>query len=127
MLYTAWGTRLIAACSATFIPVAGNLTQQSSLLVDLYLRPEYAAERARISELAHEDTREADEELAGFVREGMRLQPVVIGLPRVAARDVKVRDGNETVDIRTGDRVIIGTSRAHMVRPRVCCSPDPRS
>lgn len=109
-------------CLGTLIPIAGNLTQQTALIVDLYLRPEYEKEKTRIVELVQTNTKEADDELMGYIWEGFRLIPVVIGLPRVVAKDVIVQDGDKQVNIKKGDKIIISTSNAHM-DPSVF--PDP--
>ena len=97
-------------------PVAGNLTQQASLLIDLYLSEGYEEYKARIIELARkENDANADRELQGFVFEGMRHAGVVPGLPRVAARDVTVIDGARgPVKIKAGHTVLITTSKAAM-------------
>lgn len=57
-----------------------HLTQQVALIVDLYLKPEYLHEKNEISRLSLLDTPASDALLLGYIREGMRLQGVVIGL-----------------------------------------------
>lgn len=96
------------------VPVAGNITQQASLLVELFLRPEYAIYKKRIVELAHKDDAESDKELQGFVYEGMRHAGVVPGLPRVASKDITFQDGTRSVQIKAGQTVLIATSKAAM-------------
>jgi len=106
---------LVGDCIGMTAPVAGNLTQQASLLIDLYLRDEYKTYKDRIVELAHRDDAEAERELIGFVYEGMRHAGVVPGLPRVATRDVTVVDGARgEVKIRKGQTVLVATSKAAM-------------
>ncbi|KAF2430024.1 heme peroxidase [Tothia fuscella] len=106
---------LVGDCIGMGAPVAGNLTQQASLLIDLFLSPGYEQYKARIVELAHLNTPEAERELQGFVYEGMRHAGVVPGLPRVAARDVTVNDGvRGPVHIKAGRTVLIATSKANM-------------
>ncbi|KAL9931992.1 hypothetical protein V8E36_009053 [Tilletia maclaganii] len=119
---------LVAAMIGTMIPIAGNLTQQTALLVNLFLQPQYAKDKERIIELAHRDDKEAFDELQGYVYEGMRIEPVVLGLPRQAAKDVIIRDGDRDVFVKAGNRLIIGTSKAHL-DPEVFPDPyklDPR-
>lgn len=97
------------------VPVAGNLTQQASLLIDLYLSPRYEKYKARIIELAHREDTAADKELLGFVYEGMRHAGVVPGLPRVAAQDITIKDGQRgPIRIKANQTVLIATSRAPM-------------
>ncbi len=96
-------------------PVAGNLTQQASLLIDLYLSEGYEEYKARIVELAHMDDAASEKELQGFVYEGMRHSGVVPGLPRVAAKDITVMDGARgPIHVKAGHTVLIATSKANM-------------
>jgi len=106
---------LVGDCIGMGAPVAGNLTQQASLLIDLFLRPEYEKYKARIVELAHMAPEASDHELQGFVYEGMRHVGVVPGLPRVATRDIIVQDGvRGPVSIKAGHTILIATSKAAM-------------
>lgn len=96
-------------------PVAGNITQQASLLIDLFLSPGYEVYRDRIAELAHRDDPASERELQGFVYEGMRHAGVVPGLPRVASQDVTVNDGSRgPVYIKANQTILIATSKASM-------------
>ncbi|RMZ82446.1 hypothetical protein DV737_g2059, partial [Chaetothyriales sp. CBS 132003] len=106
---------LVADCIGMSAPVAGNLTQQASLLIDLYLSPGYERYKDRIVELAHREDPAADKELLGFVYEGMRHAGVVPGLPRIAAKDITVNDGQRgPIRIKANQTVLIATSRAAM-------------
>lgn len=106
---------LIGDCIGMGAPVAGNITQQASLLIDLYLSEGYEEYKARIIELSKLDTPEAERELQGFVFEGMRHAGVVPGLPRVATRDITIQDGSHgPVSIKKGHTVLIATSVAAM-------------
>lgn len=106
---------LVGDCIGMGAPVAGNITQQASLLIDLYLSPGYEKYKARIMELAHMDDPAADREMLGFVYEGMRHAGVVPGLPRVAAQDITFRDGQRgPIQIKANQVVLIATSRAAM-------------
>lgn len=105
----------VGDCIGMGAPVAGNITQQTSLLIDLYLKPEYEQYKNRIIELAHMDPAASDRELQGFVYEGMRHIGVVPGLPRVATRDITVMDGARgPVNIKKGHTILIATSKAAM-------------
>ncbi len=108
---------LVGDCIGMSAPVAGNITQQASLLIDLYLTPGYEDSKARIIELAHRADHDpaAMKELEGFVYEGMRHAGVVPGLPRVAARDIIVNDGARgPVKVKANQMVLIATSIANM-------------
>ncbi|KAF2730283.1 heme peroxidase [Polyplosphaeria fusca] len=106
---------LVGDCIGMGAPVAGNITQQASLLIDLFLSPGYEKYKARIVELAHMDTPEADKELQGFVFEGMRHSGVVPGLPRVATKDMTIVDGPRgPISIKKDQTVLIATSKANM-------------
>ncbi|KAH8900626.1 linoleate diol synthase [Thozetella sp. PMI_491] len=106
---------LVGDCMGMVAPVAGNLTQQASLLIDLYLRPEYKQCKDRIVELAHKDDPDSEKELQGYVFEGMRHAGVVPGLPRVATKDVTFQDGARgPIQIKANQTVLIATSKAAM-------------
>lgn len=106
---------LVGDCIGLGAPVAGNITQQASLLIDLYLSEGYETYKERIIELAHLNTPEAERELQGFVFEGMRHAGVVPGLPRVAANDITIQDGARgPISIKAGHTVLIATSKASM-------------
>ncbi|KAK5095837.1 hypothetical protein LTS08_007974 [Lithohypha guttulata] len=106
---------LVGDCIGMAAPVAGNLTQQASLLIDLYLSPGYEKYKERIIELAHRDDAASDKEMLGFVYEGMRHAGVVPGLPRVAAQDITITDGQRgPIRIKANQTVLIATSRAAM-------------
>lgn len=109
---------LVGDCIGMGAPVAGNLTQQASLLIDLYLSPGYEKYRNRITALSqpqHDNDPAAAKELLGFVYEGMRHAGVVPGLPRVAAQDLSVHDGARgSIRVRADQLVLVATSRAAM-------------
>jgi len=106
---------LVGDCIGMGAPIAGNLTQQASLLIDLFLSPGYEQYKERIVELANKNDAESDKELQGFVYEGMRHAGVVPGLPRVASKDITVNDGARgPVHIKAGRTVLIATSKAAM-------------
>ena len=106
---------LAADCIGLGIPIAGNLTQQASLLIDLFLSPGYEPYKARIIELAHLNDEASEKELQGFVFEGMRHAGVVPGLPRMASKDVTIVDGARgPVHIKAGHTVLLATSKAAM-------------
>ncbi|CAN6664801.1 hypothetical protein TRVA0_036S00738 [Trichomonascus vanleenenianus] len=105
----------VGDCIGMGAPVAGNITQQASLLIDLFLSEGYEEYKERIIELAHRDDPEAERELQGFVFEGMRHAGVVPGLPRIAARDITFSDGARgPIQIKAGQTVLIATSKAAM-------------
>lgn len=106
---------LVGDCIGMGAPVAGNLTQQASLLIDLFLSEGYEQYKARIVELAHKEDAASERELQGFVFEGMRHAGVVPGLPRVASKDFTINDGiRGPVHIKAGHTVLIATSKAAM-------------
>ncbi|KAM0749335.1 linoleate diol synthase [Meredithblackwellia eburnea MCA 4105] len=97
------------------IPIAGNITQQTALITEFYLRDERENDRkALVRVCAREEAPDNDEAILGFIHEAMRHVPVVIGLPREAKKDQKIKDGDQTIKLKTGDRVIIGTSQCHL-------------
>ncbi|PVH95983.1 heme peroxidase, partial [Periconia macrospinosa] len=105
----------IGDCIGMGAPVAGNITQQASLLINLFLSEGYEVYKERIIELAHKTDEASERELQGFVMEGMRHAGVVPGLPRVATKDVTIDDGvRGPIFIPKGHTVLIATSRAAM-------------
>ena len=116
--------KAVGSLLGTMLPVAGNITQQSSLLLDLFLTPGYEYAKDRMVELAGREDAEAAKEMEMWVWEGMRVRGIVPGLPRVAATDVTVQDGpDRVVEIKAGERLIVGIARAHM-DPTVFPNPD---
>jgi hypothetical protein len=106
---------LVGDCIGMGAPVAGNITQQASLLIDLFLSKGYEEYKARIVELAHMDDAASERELQGYVYEGMRHAGVVPGLPRVATKDVTVQDGARgPVHVKSGRTILVATSSAAM-------------
>ncbi|KAH8594606.1 linoleate diol synthase [Bisporella sp. PMI_857] len=106
---------LVGDCIGMGAPVAGNLTQQASLLIDLFLSEGYEEYKERIIELAHLEDAASERELQGFVFEGMRHAGVVPGLPRVAAKDVTVVDGvRGPIHVKAGHTILVATSKANM-------------
>jgi hypothetical protein len=106
---------LVGDCIGMGAPVAGNLTQQASLLIDLFLSEGYEEYKDRIVELSHMDPALSERELQGFVFEGMRHAGVVPGVPRVAAKDVTINDGARgKVSVKANQLVLIATSKAAM-------------
>lgn len=122
---------LAADCIGLGTPIVGTITQQASLLIDLYLSEGYETYKDRIVELARQDRQDntlsqdaaasaaaaaaADRELLGFVYEGMRHAGFMPGLPRMAARDVTVQDGARgPVHIKAHQIVLVANSKAAM-------------
>ena len=106
---------MVGDCIGMGAPVAGNITQQASLLIDLFLSPGYEQYKDRIVQLSNMDGAASERELQGFVYEGMRHAGVVPGLPRVAANDVTIVDGvRGPIHIRAGTTILIATSKAAM-------------
>jgi hypothetical protein len=104
---------LAGDCIGIGAPIAGNLTQQASLLIDLYLSPGYEQYKERIVQLAHSDDAASDRELQGFVFEGLRLAGAVPSLPRLATKDITIVDGARgPVNIKANRTVLIATSKA---------------
>ncbi|KAI8589889.1 linoleate diol synthase [Geranomyces variabilis] len=105
---------IVGDCIGMMVPVAGNVTQQATLLVDLFLSEGYEQYKARIIELAARDDKESQEEMIGWVLEGMRISGTVPGLPRMCTKDVKFQDGDKVIDIKANEKVLIAISRASM-------------
>jgi hypothetical protein len=106
---------LATDCISMGTPIAGYLTQQASLLIDLFLSPGYETYKDRIVQLAHMPAADSEAELQGFVYEGMRHASALPGVARVAAKDTTIPDGTRgPVPIKTGRTVLVATSKAAM-------------
>jgi len=106
---------IVGDCVALGSPIAGNISQQASLLIDLYLSDGYEQYKERIIELANKDDPASEREMQGFVMEGMRHASVVPGLPRIAAKDITIIDGARgPIKIKAGHMVLLATSKAAM-------------
>lgn len=106
---------MVGDCIGMGAPVAGNITQQASILIDLFLSEGYEKYKERIIVLANSDDPASDRELQGFVWEGMRHAPVVPGLPRVVANDMTFTDGARgDIHLKAGHTILIATSAAGM-------------
>jgi len=106
---------LVTDCIGICSPIAANLTQQASLLIDLFLNPDYKQYKERIIELAHMDAASSEKELQGFVYEGMRHACAVLGVPRIATKDLTIVDGNRgPIQIKAGHTILVATSKAAM-------------
>ncbi|EGX44933.1 hypothetical protein AOL_s00173g34 [Orbilia oligospora ATCC 24927] len=92
-------------------PLVSILTHQASLLIDLYLSPGYEQYKERLVQLANADAASSEQELRGFVYEGIRLAPAVLGVPRVASKDITINDGARgPIKIQSGQTVLAATS-----------------
>lgn len=106
---------LVTDCIGMGAPVAGIVSQQGSLLIEMFLKPQYQEYKERIVALAHKDDAASNKELQGFVFEGMRHAGIVPGFPHVATNDTTVQDGEHgTVTIRKDQVVLAATSSAAM-------------
>lgn len=114
---------LAEACISHAAPIASTLTQQTGLLIDLYLTEGYEACKSRIIELAHRDDEHSIRELQGYVYEGMRHTGIGPGVTRTAARDTVIQDGaHGPVPVRAHQIVLSATAIAAM-DPSVFPSP----
>lgn len=106
---------LAGDCIGISNPVVGNLAQQASMLIELFLSEGYEEYKERIIELSHREDAEAERELQGFVYEGIRHAAVVPGSPRVATKDVTVFDGARgPVHLKHGQHFLIASSKSSM-------------
>ncbi|KAK6544845.1 hypothetical protein TWF694_001526 [Orbilia ellipsospora] len=96
-------------------PLVAILTHQASLLIDLYLSPGYEQYKDRLVQLANADAASSEQELRGFVYEGIRLAPAILGVTRVASKDITIDDGARgPVTIHSGQTVLVATSKVAM-------------
>ena len=115
---------IAAGCIGIAASTAGTLTQQSSLLVDLFLTEQYKEQYAQIVELAQRDDATSTKQLEGYILEGMRFAPFLPGLPRVSANNITFTDGEQgPFEIKANQTVLVATSKANM---DPAAFPDPK-
>jgi linoleate 8R-lipoxygenase/9,12-octadecadienoate 8-hydroperoxide 8R-isomerase len=81
-------------------------------VLDFYLRPENKKHWHRIQALARQDTASADEEIMKYFMEGSRLNSSV-ALPRELRKDATVQDGEHTLHLKKGQRVMVNLVAAN--------------
>lgn len=113
----------IGSMIGTILPLVGKIAHQSALLLDLFLQPKYSYAKDRLAQLAQRNDEEAMKEFEMWIWEGMRICPAVPGAVREANVDIVVQDGDRKLEIKSGDRIIIATSVAHL-DPNVFPNPE---
>lgn len=115
---------LVEECISFAAPIASTITQQTSLLIDLFLSPGYETYKERIVELSHRDDEASARELQGFVYEAMRHAGIGPGLARTPATDSIIQDGSRgPVTVKSHQKVLAATSIAAM-DPAAFPSPE---
>ncbi|KAF2773128.1 linoleate diol synthase [Teratosphaeria nubilosa] len=110
-------SELVEECLAFAAPMASMITQQTSLLIDLFLSEGYEIHKERIVELAHqaENDETAMKKLQAYVYEGVLYASSTPGIVCTAAKDTTVIDGRRgMVHIRAQQKVLAATSVAAM-------------
>jgi len=104
---------LVDDCVAFSAPLGAIITQQTALLIDLFLQDNYASYKERLVALAHADDPASTTELQGFVFEGIRHAAFAPGLPRTVAADTVIANGDAGVTkVLKGSRVLVATALA---------------
>lgn len=92
------------------LPTAGGMVANQGQLfaqcLDFYLSKEAAPHLKEINRLAKLDTQEADDLLLRYFMEGSRIRATV-GLYRNAATAATIQDGDKTINIKAGDKVLL--------------------
>lgn len=115
---------LVTDCIGMGAPVAGIVSQQGSLLIETFLKPEYQQYKERIVELAHKDDAASDKELQGFVFEGMRHAGIVPGFPHVATNDITVQDGERGPVAIHRDQIVLAATSSCAMDPLAFPEPE---
>ncbi|KAH9838134.1 linoleate diol synthase [Teratosphaeria destructans] len=108
---------LVEECLAFAAPMASMITQQTSLLIDLFLSKGYEIHKEQIVALAHQADNDetAMRKLQAYVYEGMLYASSTPGIVRTAAKDTTVVDGRRgMVHVRAQQKVLAATSVAAM-------------
>ncbi|KAK3676611.1 hypothetical protein LTR78_003385 [Recurvomyces mirabilis] len=106
---------LVDECISFSASIAHTITQQSALLIDLFMEPKHAEHKARLVQLAQRHDEAATTELQAYVLEGMRHTGFGMGVTRLATRDSTIQDGSYgAVSVRAGQKVLAAVSTAVM-------------
>lgn len=91
------------------LPTAGGMVANQGQLfaqcLDFYLSDEAGPHLKEINRLAKLDTDEADESLLRYFMEGSRIRATV-GLYRAVAKETTIQDGERSIDVKPGDKVL---------------------
>ena len=94
---------------SNILPTAGGMVANQGQLfaqcLDYYLSEEAAPHLKEINRLSKLDTPEADDLLLHYFMEGARIRSTV-GLYRLATKDATVKDGEKTINVKTGEVVL---------------------
>lgn len=104
----------VAGLFAIILPSTVELTTQTGLLLDLFMDPKYEETLKRLIELANREDKSACKEFIFLINEGIRLRPATAGVVRKATENTTVRDGENAVKIKKGEKVLLATSLANM-------------
>ncbi|TNY23059.1 linoleate diol synthase [Rhodotorula diobovata] len=114
--------KLASSVQSTMTASVSNQGQATAHVINFFLSEENAAHKAELVRLCLLDTVEANTQILAYVTEALRLDPQVPLIPRVAKRDVTIRDGERVVEVKKGDSVYPSMLKAGM-DPTVF--PDP--
>lgn len=115
---------LVTDCIGMGAPIAGIVSQRGSLLIEMFLKPQYQQYKERIVELAHKDDAASEKELQGFVFEGMRHAGIVPGFPHVATKDTTVQDGEHGPVLVKKDQIVLAATSSCAMDPLAFPEPE---
>lgn len=104
----------VAGLFAIILPATVEMTTQTSLLLELFLDPAHAEVLNRLVKLASLDDQSSCKEFVFWITEGIRLRPATPGLIRKSTANTTIRDGENAVKIKKGERVLLATSLANL-------------
>ena len=90
----------------TLMPLTSGQGQLFAQVLDFYLRPENNLHWRTIQQLARTDSAWADEDILKYFMEGARITSS-IALPRDVCEDITVQDGDRTLHLKKGDRILV--------------------
>lgn len=115
---------IVSDCISLGAPIAGIVSQQGSLLIEMFLKPQYQEYKQRIIALAHKNDAASNKELQGFVFEGMRHAGIVPGFPHVAINDATVPDGEHGHVVIKRDQIVLAATSSAAMDPIAFPEPE---
>jgi len=103
--------QIAATLFSEVIPTAALYSKAIALVVNFYLHEDRTAAREDIARLSICRTPESEARIQAYVREALRLDPIVSGVVRTAVTETQLSDGRE---VRTGEQVVACVAEANL-------------
>jgi len=108
---SASAAQIAASLFFEVVPTAAVYSKAVAHVVNFYLHDDRKEAREDIAQLSALRTPEADAKVQGYVREALRLDPIVSGVVRTAVTDTHLSDGRE---VHKDERVVVCVAEANL-------------